>query len=196
MDFKKKYLKYKSKYLSNITINYIKEKSSIIDSFYNQDRFFNMHNLNKLTINNDLNNIQNVFDKYKYIELRPYNNEKTLLIGCGNTRLDCGNLEPCESIERKNWYDNYHEHKNTYTIDPTIVSNPSIISYFKENITFPTIPDHSFDLIVFEGGGEPTSNPREIQRLLKNTTNTFCINMIEGKYVIYSYYLEGNYFIN
>ena len=199
MDFKKKYLKYKAKYFNKTRIDYnktridyIKKQSNILDSDLNNEEFFSKHDLNKLKIINDLKKIK----ENDYIELRPYNGEKKLLIGCGNTRLDCGNLDPCDNSEEKTKYDIFHSHEDVYTIDISLIANPSIVSYFNENITFPTIPDHSFDLIVFEGGGEPTSNPREIQRLLKNTTNTFCINMIDGKYNIYSYYLEGNYYIN
>lgn len=200
MDYKKKYLKYKSKYLSqkedNTVITYIKEKTNILNSLYNSNIFFNQHNLNELSILNNYNLIKNIYENNNYIELRPYNNEKVLIIGCGNKRLDCGNVEPCDNIEMKQLYDKYHSHENAFTIDIALVANPSIVSYFNENIKFNTIPDHSFELIIFEGGGDPLSNPLEIQRLLKNTTNTMCIGMIDGSYYVYSYYFEGNYYIN
>ena len=196
--WEKKYLKYKAKYHSEKKnlIDYIKEKSALIDSGYNSNIFFNQHDLNKLDIKDTYDNIKGLFERVNYIQLRPYNGEKTLLIGCGNIRLDCGNLHKCDTDSEKLLYDNYHTHENTYTIDPALVANPSIVSYFKNGVNFFTIPDHSFDLIIFEGGGDPSMNSYEIQRLLKNTTNTFCIKMTEGRYDVYSYYFEGQYFVN
>ncbi len=200
MDYKKKYLKYKSKYLKkqeeNNIISYIKEKTALIEPDFNSERFLKQHDLNNLTVINNYETIKNIFEHNNYIELRPYNNEKVLIIGCGNKRLDCGNLLPCHDDEFKIDYDLKHSHENTYTLDMTLVANPSIVSYFNNNTRLNTIPNHSFELIIFEGGGYPSSNPEEIRRLLKNTTNTFCIGMNEGKYYVYSYYLEGIYHVN
>jgi hypothetical protein len=61
---------------------------------------------------------------------------------------------------------------------------------------YTTIPSNSFDLIFFEGGGEPNTNPNEIKRLLNSNTNSFCLAMDEGKYIVYSYWTEGRYIIN
>lgn len=194
--YKQKYLDYKSKYIKQDIFNYLKEKSEELQSDYNNNTFFSQHDLNQLKIINNFETIERIYNLNNYIELRPYNGEKKLIIGCGNKRLDCGNLDPCYSSEYKIIYDMYHSHQDAYTIDISLIANPSIVSYFNDKYKFNTIPNNSFDLIIFEGGGNPLDNPDEIKRLLSNMTNTFCITMIDGKYQIYSFYLDGDYHIN
>lgn len=68
----------------------------------------------------------------------------------------------------------------------------------KKDIIFRTIPDNSFDIIIFEGGGEPSDNKNEIMRLLNKNNTSFCIynNEEEGKYTIFSYWSDGRYYSN
>ena len=196
-ELEKKYDKYKKKYTDpnydiygNDIINFIKSK----DKYINHSRDFYTEKINhieSLVIKNDLLYIKDIYNKYNYIELRKYNGEKTLIIGCGNTRLDNRNIEICKIKNECNRIDEnkYHSHENCYTIDATVVANPSIIGTFDEQTIFKTIPDHSFNYIIFEGGGDPSSNDIEIKRLLKQDELSYCIN----NEVIYSYYKEGNY---
>ncbi len=76
------------------------------------------------------------------------------------------------------------------------MANPSIIGNFNPETKFLTIPNGSFNLIYFEGGGNPSDNIPEIKRLLDNKTSSFCINMQEGFYFVHSYYADGNFIIN
>lgn len=199
MDYYKKYLKYKMKYLYLLKggydfdlIEYIKSKSMEINDYFNSNEVVSEHDLQKLSIKNNLEDIKHVYESNKYIQLRQYNNEKKLIIGCGNGRLDCGNLEPCHSESYKVNYDKYHIHEDAFTIDLTLIANPSIISEFNQLSSYLTLPDNSFDLIIFEGGGDPKDNPKEIKRLLNNKTNSFCININK----IYSQYKDGRYFLS
>ncbi len=206
MDYKTKYLKYKTKYLN------IKSGGSnllSIQSYYNElinnvkDIFFTMEHtcsyedyekldLNNLNIINTLDNITKIYKTHKYLELRPYKDEKVLIIGCGNDRLDNGNCMPKDTTQQ-DIYNTYHLHKNTYTIDMELLSNPSIVSIFDKDSTYKTIPDNSFDFIIFEGGGYPYDNPKEIERLLNKNNLSFCIYSSPNGYNIYSYYQRGIY---
>jgi hypothetical protein len=80
----------------------------------------------------------------------------------------------------------------------TLVANPSIVAEFNGHIIFETIPDNSFDIIIFEGGGDPNDNPLEIKRLLNKNNLSFCIcnSVIDGKMIIYSYWSDNKYIIN
>nr|QBK93109.1 MAG: hypothetical protein LCPAC403_02430 [Pithovirus LCPAC403] len=62
-----------------------------------------------------------------------------------------------------------HFHENSYTIDPNISMNPSIIGLFGYD-TFNEIPDDSFDFIVMENQCcIPTALAfREIDRMAKS----------------------------
>jgi len=229
MDFKKKYLKYKTKYLLNggsygfdekiksdkveyekyrakeeheqkiadvELITYIKENCKNINFDFNNDEIYNFYDLKNLSINNNLEYIKNIYENNKYIELRKYNNEKKLIFGCGNKRLDCGNLYPCSDDDEKQEYDMFHSHENAYTIDTTLIANPSIVSFFDETSNYEkSLPDNSFDLIIFEGTGSAKYNPNEIKRLLNNKTYSFCIDMRrDGLYYLFSTYIGNKYF--
>jgi hypothetical protein len=202
LKYKKKYLEYKhliggNTYTSNI-ITYLKEKSNDIYNDFNNDEIFESFNLNELFITHDLKTIKDIYESNRYLQIRKYNNEKKLIIACGNRRLDNSNLDPCDysqcNLINKNIH---HSHAEAFTIDMSLVANPSIIAEFKKDIIFRTIPDNSFDIIIFEGGGEPSDNPDEIKRLLNKNNMSFCIyNNEKGKYIIYSYWSKGTYYIN
>ena len=222
LKYKSKYLKYKSKYLKyknnlelinlhggkynksdDIIINYIREKALKISQEFNSKKLINTYKPDSifygLNISMHFTDIQTIYDKYNYIQLRPYQGEIVLVFGCGNRRIDTANIEETlhdfKSINEKRNYDIYHSHYNEFTIDITITANPSIIANVNDKSTFPTIPDHSFKLIYFEGGASNKINVNEIKRLLNNKTCSFCIVMNEGIYYTYSYYLEGKFFI-
>jgi len=191
----KKYLKYKTKHISHDSynqsiINFIKSHdiySDFTEPFYDTK----INYIDKLIIKNDLEYIRDIYNKYNYIELRKYNNEKTLIIGCGNVRLDNSNLDIC-SIQNdcdRIKENKYHSHDNCFTIDGSFVANPCIIGTFNDKSIFNTIPNNSFNYIIFEGGGVPSSNDKEIQRLLKNDELSYCIDNDK----VYSYYYNGIY---
>jgi hypothetical protein len=198
-ELEEKYLKYKNKYTKPVydiygkeLIEYIKSKDK--DIFYSEIFYVEKINyIESLVIKNNLSYIKDIFDQYKYIELRKYNGEKTLIIGCGNRRLDNCNIDICNKPNKcdRIQHNNYHSHDNCYTIDASTVANPSIIGKFDKDIIFKTIPDHSFNYIIFEGGGIPSSNNNEIKRLLKDDELSYCIDNDN----IYSYYKNGEYII-
>lgn len=161
---------------------------------------------NMLDINNDVEKITNIFTRANYLELRKYNGEKTLVIACGNRRIDDTNLNLYQSdtnyeyaidnIHNRINDNQYHSHRNAYTIDMTLVANPSIVAEFNGTLNFSlSLPDNSFDYIIFEGGGRPWNNDSEIQRLLNKNNLSFCICNGEGGYIVYSYYDYGQYHI-
>lgn len=197
-----KYLK-GGQYLEDEVFNYVKEMSKKIDNFFNSNDNINKYEPSNifygLDISLELNEIKNIYDNYNYVQLRPYKGEKILVIGCGNRRLDyLGNSSPTEftneqHMKDKRLYDINHSHYNEFTIDLTLVANPSIIGKFDENTQFVTIPDNSFNLIYFEGGGDPKKNEEEIKRLLDSRTTSFCIRMKNGIYNIYGHYENGEF---
>ena len=204
-NYKQKYIKYKQKYLelikslkggnnySNEMITFIREKANEINSIFNSETDLNKFDLNQLKIDLSLEEITEIYNN-KYLQLRKYNNERYLMIACGNYRLDNCNLEPNKDCETSINNNKYHSHRDFFTIDTTLVANPSIVSIFgNNNIIYNTLPNHSFILIIFEGGGDV--NPIEIERLLDNKTNSFCIIQNDGRFIIYSYYQEGKYII-
>ncbi len=197
----KKTIKYRQKggkYSQQMITNIVK-MSQQIDPQLNTPEIMASFNLNELKIDNNINYITRIFNKYHYIVLRKYNGEKKLMIACGNYRLDNRNLDPCDKENGCNqiFENKYHAHRDYYTIDLNLLANPSIVSDFNNsNIVLKTIPSNSFDLIVFEGGAEPSTNPNEIKRLLNSNVNSFCISMYKGKYFVYSFWYEGKYSLN
>ncbi len=218
-NYKKKYFKYKNKYLelknksesynlsggvylkeNDEVLKYLKETSKLIYEL-NSDEYFNEYQpidiFYGLNISLKLEEIQKIFNENKYLQIRPYAGEKILTIGCGNRRIDSGNVSPYldskSDIEFKRKFDLTHSHNNEFTIDATLVANPSIIGVFDDESKFLTIPDHSFNLIYFEGSGYPENNIDEIKRLLNNKTTSFCIAMDEGDYFVHSCYIDGKF---
>lgn len=205
--YKKKYYKYKTKYLKyknllggdykKSVIDYIVEKGLILEPIFN--RIDNAQfNLNNLVITHDLETIKDIYEKYRYLQIRKYNNEKKLIIGCGNKRLDNRNLDKCLIEDGCNQiHENiYHSHSEAFTIDISTLANPSIIGEFSAEMNFLSIPDNSFDIIICEGGGDPSTNPNEIKRLLNKNNYSFCICQNNyGRDVIYSEWRDGQYYI-
>ena len=200
-----KYLKYKKKYIklcnkiqhgwtlhSVDLLERVKTISSAIKYEYNSDDTFRRFDLQTLTIDNSLEIINQIYDSHKYLQLRNYNNEKILIIGCGNNRLDNCNLDPISESDKADMA--YHVHKGAFTIDAALVANASIVSFFSETITYPTINDHLFDIIYFENGPPQGHNLLEIERLLSKTNTSFCIcSNNDGYETIYSTYKNGLY---
>ena len=181
-------------------ISYIYKMSKKIHIFndflsdaYEHDKYpFVKRDLEKLDITNDLTTIKKIYNFNHYLELRKYNHEKKLIIGCGNLNgMSDGYLRKCTK-ETHDLVLKYHSHKDAFTIDLTSLVNPSIIGEFGRLTKFPTIPDNSFDIIIFEGGGDPRDNPEEIKRLLNKNSLSFCLEMTN---YIYSYWREGKYVI-
>ena len=181
-------------------IKYVKETAFEINPIYNSPEILSEYEpasiFYGLNISMELGDITTIFDEYGYIQIRPYQGEKVLVIGCGNRRIDAGNLyhkkNTEERINYKRNYDLDHLHLNQFTIDLTLVANPSIISNFGPDSRYYTIPDHSFTLIYCEGGA-PVNNDREISRLLDNKTTSFYIIVENGDYMVHSFYKDGEF---
>jgi len=165
--------KNKSEFINDMKYN--KSNEYIINNLKNDDKY--------LTITNDINEIEKNYYKIKQntghgnICIRSYDGEKTLIIGCGNnpkvkiptkTEMFWGNFWKNKK--------NVHEHKNAYTIDPSMIMNPSIIGFvgFQE---FPNIPDKCFDLIYLEGIYINTSNKLFFEEL-KRMSSDKCVFII------------------
>jgi hypothetical protein len=192
---------YNTKFLTSIKVI-----ANQIQPNFNNDEFYSKFDFNQLVIKNHKFDIYTIYRERQYLELRPYNGEKVLIIACGNRRLDNGNLDIINNNshpkEEQIDFNLYHSHDNAYTIDMSLTANPSIVSTWEEK-TFTTIPDNSFDFILFEGGARPHSNPDEIERLLNKNNYSMCICDGEiQKYgdiplpqmVVYSYYHYGIYY--
>jgi len=198
---KKRFDEEYEQYLNIKKIEYIKESCKISEPEFNTDYYYNGHDFHNLSINYNLTEIKENYEKYGYIQLRKYNNEKILIIGCGNKRLDCGNIDVC-SKEENIAYNKFHTHENIFTIDMALVANPSIVSEIKLDKTYPTLQNDSFDLIIFEGseGVNALSNlDKEIERLLNTNTLSFCIasKPIGRSFIecIYSIKRLGKYYV-
>lgn len=207
MDYKKEYFKYKEKYLK--LKNRLNQKGGDYNSVFIDELIqmaYQIHTINE--INKDIFNFNNLniknnrdiiidrFFKHNYIELRPHNNERTLLFACGNRRIDNANLDVCRLEDNCDQIkmNKYHSHEGAYTIDMTLAANPSIVADVKPGFNLPDIPDNSFDLIFFEGGAEPKDIPELIKRLLnKNNNTSLCIDINEGDYKVYAYCRDGKY---
>lgn len=217
LHYQKKYLKYKTKYLelknqigkgySDTLKDFIIRTSMEIFNQFNSPPTVvftpecnlltdkSCFNFNDINIENTLEDIEDEYKKNKYLYLRPYRGEKTLIIACGNNRLDCSNLRNRNSETCNLTHSNlYHNHRDAYTLDLTLVANPSIVANFNRDLILSKIPDNSFSYILFEGGGDPNENPAEIQRLLNKYTTSFCIGCDES-YYIYSMWSNGEYTI-
>lgn len=122
------------------------------------DNILNVEFKKELIIDNDTNSIDSVYDKYKVIQLRSLNNERTLIIGCGNNPIFNGNnllKKDYESdiLKMESRWQNYskkHEHLGCYTINPDLGMNPSIVGQFGID-DFKFLPEGCFDQIIFEG---------------------------------------------
>jgi len=118
----------------------------------------------------------------KVIILREYNNEDTLILGCGNdpcyaggtpTHLEDQNLNSVHAHSHEYarlayWreYRTNHLHTGCYTVNPSIGYNPSIIGHFGID-DFRHLPAGCFKEIVFEGFRlEPEDNVCTIRDVL------------------------------
>ena len=170
---------------SSPTINFTPECD-----LFSSDSCFNFNDIN---IETPLDEIIHEYRKRGYLYLRPYRGEQTLIIGCGNNRLDCSNIHnrndaACD-LEKSNLE---HNHRDAYTLDLALVANPSIVAFFKNDLVLSKIPDGSFRRILFEGGGDPRDNPKEIQRLL-NKQSSECIDLSYEDGQVFSRWVDGVY---
>ena len=104
---------------------------------------------NKLSIQKDLSlqglsyqdesPINEVFKNTGLIQLRPYNNETKLVIGCGNV----------DKIHVEGLTGN-HKHGKSYTINDDVRYNPSLVASFGIHDLSKVLKKGSFKTIVFE----------------------------------------------
>ena len=172
-------------------------KQDLIDSAIKINNL-NMHahklDLNNLLIINTPEDIIENFKQNNYLELRPYNGEKRLIIACGNKRLDDGNTDKITYMDKTIELNKYHSHRDAYTIDLFIGANPSIVSQWGDVKIYTNLLNGIFDIIIFEGGGSAKDNVNEIKRLLNPNNLSFCIETVEGDYKICYYYSEGTFY--
>lgn len=90
----------------------------------------------KLKIESSKDEMESVYEKFKVIQLRPYNNEKHLVIACGNRPL-YHNHKECE-------------HLDCYTIDISPRQNPSLIARFGYDDIRSLFKESSFETILIE----------------------------------------------
>ena len=96
-----------------------------------------------LDITNPIDTIEQQFNEYGVIILRPYKGEKKLVIGCGNKPLaNCGGYPFATEKEELDYHTDHH-HEECYTINPEPAYNPSVVGFFSIN-EFGNIPDYAF----------------------------------------------------
>lgn len=112
-----------------------------------------------LSIDNSIEQIDEIYQKYGVIQMRKYKNEETLVLGCGNDPIF---FESYECAYRKEYHDPMnkdkyflkerikHLHPDCYTVNPDIGMNPSIVGSFGIN-KMDFLPQNSFKKIIFEG---------------------------------------------
>ena len=123
------------------------------NTIFNYHPYFKLYKseMETLDIQCTILEMKKQFKNSNNFSLRKYNNEKTLVIGCGNhPRLFYG--KTWKEMERlhPSWYRERHNHKNCCTIDPDIAVNPTVVGLFGVH-EFPMFPDNAFKLIIFEG---------------------------------------------
>lgn len=131
------------------------------------DRFINRlkkgTDIKRLNIDNPA--IEQDFQKYGVIIVRPYKEETTLIIGCGNNPSFRNYTMEIHEIARDY---KAHLHTSCYTIDIDPSTNCSVVGAFSYQ-TFGNIPDNVFSEIIEEGVilTETPIYHSEILRLLK-----------------------------
>jgi hypothetical protein len=132
-------------YMMSFTLMFVKYEMKESDDV-NEYTF----DIRKLNITESLIDIKRNFNKYGVFIMRPYENQKDLIIGCGKKPLrNCGGYLFIDEQEEKEYHEE-HSHDNAYTIDPLHSTNPDVVAAFELN-TFEFIPDESFEVIEFEG---------------------------------------------
>ena len=148
------------------------------------------YDFDQLKINNNFDHLKDTLQQTMCLVLRTYNNENIFIIGCGNGRLDYlingGDLG-------KELYP-FHLHQGCYTLDMSLDANPSTVAYFAPTLKLDHIPNNSFNMILFEGGGNPNNNPGIIYRLLNNRIS-FCFGC-KGMYYIFACYFNQDLYLN
>jgi len=102
--------------------------------------------------------------------LWPYLGQATLLIGCGKCRQQTNSGGYFHaSRQEAAAYHRYHDHRDCYTVDPTLGKSPDYLGGV-ENLMLPHVPDNSFDQIVFEGVRAEISTPfyTEVHRVMRD----------------------------
>lgn len=108
------------------------------------------HDYTQLNISSKFDDMISTYKKNGVIELRTYNGEKKLLVGCGNYPfVNCGGY-PFQNNDEEKKYHEMHHHTDSYTINPMLSYNPSVIGFYSYN-TFKNIPSQSFEKIIIEG---------------------------------------------
>ena len=132
-------------YMISFTLMFVKYEMNESDDI-NEYSF----DISKLDITESLDNIKRNFNKYGVFIMRPYENQRNLVVGCGKKPLrNCGGYPFADSQEEKDYHEE-HSHDDAYTIDPLHSANPDVVAAFEFN-TFDFIPDESFEVIEIEG---------------------------------------------
>jgi hypothetical protein len=106
--------------------------------------------ITKLSIEYTIDDIKEKFNQYGVLIMRPYKNQKKLIVGCGKKPLrNCGGYPFADKQEEKE-YHSEHSHDDEYTIDPLHASNPDVIGAIQFN-KLDFLAEESFDIIEFEG---------------------------------------------
>ena len=164
-----------------------KEGSKMYNEFFD---------FNQLYIINSPRRIQELFQRYGAVELRPYSGEKVLVIGCGNRRLSddgqvsfWGNskkqnvtkligrkyketnfIRESTDIDRIDFneqsYNRLHHHMGEYTVDIDASANPSVLIDLSQN-KLGWIPDGSFAHFYMEGGPELLDDEHFIEEIIR-----------------------------
>lgn len=117
----------------------------------------------KLDITNDIDTIQTIYDKHQVLQLRSYQGEKHLVVGCGNC--------PIVYEDDKHQPDFYrtaqdHAHSGCYTLDMDIKMNPSVVANFRENDPHELFKEEQFDTIRVECTGYILNTEIAIRNLI------------------------------
>ncbi len=140
---------------------------TIIDVHFVLPKFeFTKYHL--LDIKMDMKSIESTFEKHKVIQLRPYNGEKYLVIGCGNTPISYGEID-LDALDMPAHFIDYrkdHQHTGCYTINPDIRWNPSmVVAYGHVDLT-PLFKEGQFEAIYAECCGPVFNTPLGFKNLV------------------------------
>ena len=115
-----------------------------------------------LGVTSTLDEMVDVWARNEAVLLRPYRQEKTLVVGCGNkpVAFSCGLIDERACALYPNYampidiVDDFranHCHVGEYTWNPDIGMNPSVVGRFGDTDATAFLPAHCFTQIIFEG---------------------------------------------
>ncbi len=133
------------------------------------NKYFNDNvDYEKLDITNDIDTIQAIYDNHRVLQLRSHQNEKHLVVGCGNCPIAAGShlLNRESTPDYLKNYTEEHAHLGCYTLNKDLGMNSSMIADFRKNDLCRLFKEGQFDTIRVECTGYILNTEIAIRNLI------------------------------